>query len=79
MVLLPTGKEDYTRQVMALIQQNADRCSGEHPFPISLAMGCSRFDTVEGSVEEFLSQMDQQMYRSKAEYYKQQNNDRRKP
>ena len=74
-------EQAIAQAVMACIQENAGKCSasGRYPFPISLAMGCSRFDTVEGSVEEFLSQMDQQMYRSKAEYYQQQNNDRRKP
>ena len=40
-------------------------------------MGCSRFDTAEGSVEEFLTQMDQQMYAAKAEYYKSKDTDRR--
>lgn len=80
MVLLATGEEAEARVVMDRIRENARRCSasGDHPFPISLAIGCSRFDTLEGNVEEFLSQMDQQMYSAKADYYQSQGMDRRK-
>lgn len=79
MVLLPTGEQAIAQAVMACIQKNAGKCSasGRYPFPISLAMGCSRFDTAKGSVEEFLTQMDQQMYAAKAEYYKSKDTDRR--
>ena len=80
MVLLITGEEADAQAVMERIRENTRRCneSGAHPFPISLAIGCSRFDTVEGNVEEFLSEMDQQMYAAKAGYYQSQGMDRRK-
>lgn len=79
MILLPTGEDTEAQAVMARVQENAEKrnASGCYPFLISLAMGCSRFDTAEGSAEEFLSQMDQQMYAAKAEYYKSKDTDRR--
>ena len=80
MVLLITGEEADAQAVMERIRENTRRnnTSGAHPFPISLAIGCSRFDTEEGNVEEFLSEMDRQMYAAKAGYYQSQGVDRRK-
>ena len=78
MVLLITGEESDAQAVMERIQENARLRSASNPFPISMALGCSRFDTVEGNVEEFLSRMDQQMYSAKARYYQTQGVDRRK-
>lgn len=78
-VLLRTDEETEAREVMQQIQKNVEQFNqaGQAPYTLSLAMGCSRFDTSEGDAEKFFSAMDEQMYAAKRAHYQQAGQDRR--
>ncbi|MGN1015716.1 MAG: GGDEF domain-containing protein [Faecousia sp.] len=80
LILMVTPAEAAARAVMAKVEQKtkAFNDSGEAPYTISMAIGISRFDTERDSVEEFLANLDKQMYAAKDTYYRTQGFDRRK-
>ena len=79
-ILLRTEEEKIVESVMKRVEQNTERFnqSSLEPFPLSLAMGYSRFDTESDNIEGFLSAMDREMYVSKQHHYQQAGADRRK-
>lgn len=78
-VLLRADEEAAARGVMLQIQKNVDQFNqtGQAPYTLSLAMGCSRFDASAGNAEQFFSVMDEQMYAAKRAHYQQAGQDRR--
>lgn len=78
-VLLRTDEEAAAQTVIAQIKENVDQFNreGQAPYTMSLAMGCSRFDTSSGDAEKFFSAMDEQMYAAKRAHYQQDGKDRR--
>ena len=65
---------------MARVEQKtqAFNTSGQAPYTISMAIGISQFDIERDSVEEFLANLDRQMYAAKNTYYRTQGCDRRR-
>ena len=80
LILMVTPAEAAAREVMARVEQKtqAFNTSGQAPYTISMAIGISQFDIERDSVEEFLANLDRQMYAAKNTYYRTQGCDRRR-
>lgn len=76
-VLIHTEDELFVKETMNYIQNKTEEFNqkNEEPYHLSFAMGYSRFDVKTGNVEQFLTEMDRQMYLSKQLYY--QNKDKK--
>ena len=70
-ILLRTDDEKLVKQTISVINQNVEEFNRlkKEPYTLSFAVGYSRFDSETGSIEEFLSEMDREMYRAKQKHY----------
>ena len=70
-ILLRTDDEKLVKQTISVINQNAEEFNRlkKEPYTLSFAAGYSRFDSETGSIEEFLSEMDREMYKAKQKHY----------
>ena len=70
--------QDAERLVDALQQKTAEfNAASRKPYQLSLAIGYTMCETAELDFDNFLHQMDMQMYEAKTVYYLQEGNDRR--
>ena len=71
-VLVEADNESQIDAALEAIKARADEISNSEdvPYSISFAVGTSRYKGEADDIDDFITRMDQMMYRDKEEYYK---------
>ena len=77
-VLVEADNESQIDAALEAIKDRADEISNSEdvPYSISFAVGTSRYKGEADNIDDFITRMDQMMYRDKEEYYKQREQNR---
>ncbi len=78
-LLLATDDQDTARSVRDKIRREFELFNviGGRPYKLSAAMGIRRFDPTDAEIDEFINEIDEQMYADKKSYYSQPGMERR--